>query len=117
MKKKTGMVRIIKAVGYSLAGLKAAWISEQAFRQEMMASAILVPAGLVLGQTGAEKALLASSPMLVVAVELMNSGLEAIVDRMGTDFHPLSKQAKDMGSAAVFVCIILTFVVWTAILA
>jgi diacylglycerol kinase (ATP) len=116
MKKETGMVRITKAAGYSLAGLKAAWVSEAAFRQEIIGAAILVPAGIFLGQTGAERALLASSPLAIVAVELLNSGLEAVVDRTGTDFHPLAKQAKDMGSAAVFVCIVMTVMVWSLIL-
>lgn len=116
MKKHTGVVRIIKATGYSLEGLKAAWISEAAFRQEAAGAVILIPAGLFLGQTSAEKALLALSPLIVVTTELLNSGLEAVVDRIGTDFHPLAKQAKDMGSAAVFVSIAMAVMVWCIIL-
>ena len=116
MKKETGIIRLIKATGYSLAGLKAAWTSEAAFRQEMIIAIALIPAAIFLGQSGTEKALLASSPLSILVVELLNSGLEAAVDRTGTDFHPLAKQAKDMGSAAVFVCIIITVMVWGLIL-
>ena len=116
MKKETGIVRIIKAAGYSLAGLKAAWISEAAFRQETIAIILLVPAGIILGETGVEKALLISSPLAVVVTELLNSALEAVVDRIGTEFHPLAGQAKDMGSAAVFVSIVMTIMIWMLIL-
>lgn len=116
MKKKTGIIRLIKATGYSLAGLKAVWKSEAAFRQETILAIALIPAAFFWGQTGIEKALLASSPLGVLVVELLNSGLEAVVDRTGTDFHPLAKQAKDMGSAAVFVSIIITVMIWVLIL-
>ncbi len=116
MKKKTGIIRLINATGYSLAGLKAAWKSEAAFRQEMILAMALIPTAFFWGQSGIEKALLASSPLGVLVVELLNSGLEAVVDRTGTDFHPLAKQAKDMGSAAVFVSIIITVMIWVLIL-
>lgn len=116
MKKETGIIRLIKATGYSLAGLRTAWTSEAAFRQEMIVAIALIPAAIFLGKSGTEKALLASSPLSILVVELLNSGLEAAVDRTGTDFHPLAKQAKDMGSAAVFVSIIITVMVWTLIL-
>ncbi|MEX1313252.1 MAG: diacylglycerol kinase [Desulfotignum sp.] len=116
MKKETGVVRIIKAAEYSLAGFKAAWNSEAAFRQEVIGALILVPVGILLGKTGVEKALLSSSPLAIVVVELLNSGLEAVVDRTGNDFHPLAKNAKDMGSAAVFLSIVMTVTVWFLII-
>ncbi len=77
-----------------MAGFKAAWNSEAAFRQEVIGVFILVPAGILLGKTGVEKALLAYSPLAVVVVELLNSGLEAVVDRTGNDFHPLAKRRR-----------------------
>ncbi|MDX9962803.1 MULTISPECIES: diacylglycerol kinase [Desulfobacter] len=116
MKKETGIIRLIKAAGYSLEGLKTAWFSEAAFRQETFAAVVLVPAALFLGQDGTQKVLLAVPPLIVLVAELLNSGLEAVVDRIGTDFHPLAKQAKDMGSAAVFVSILITIMAWTLIL-
>ena len=116
MKKKTGISRLINAMGYSLSGLKAAFKSEAAFRQEMAAALILVPLGIFWGASGTQKAMLVFCVLQVLVVELLNSGLEAVVDRVGTDFHPLSKQAKDMGSAAVFVSIALGVLVWLLIL-
>lgn len=116
MKKKTGIPRLINATGYSLAGLKAAFKSEAAFRQEAAAAVILVPLGIFWGASGTERAMLVFSVLLVLVVELLNSGLEAVVDRVGTDFHPLSKKAKDMGSAAVFVSIAMAVLVWLLIL-
>lgn len=116
MKKKTGIPRLINATVYSLSGLKAAFKSEAAFRQEMAAAVLLVPLGLLGGESGTERAMLVFSVLLVLVVELLNSGLEAVVDRVGTDFHPLSKQAKDMGSAAVFVSISMAVLVWLLIL-
>lgn len=116
MKKKIDIPRLINATGYSLAGLKAAFKSEAAFRQEAAAAVILVPLGIFWGASGTEKAMLVFSVLLVLVVELLNSGLEAVVDRVGTDFHPLSKQAKDMGSAAVFVSIAMAVLVWLLIL-
>lgn len=116
MKKKSGIPRLINAAGYSLAGLKAAFKSEAAFRQEAAAAVILVPLGIFWGASGTERAMLVFSVLLVLVVELLNSGLEAVVDRVGTDFHPLSKKAKDMGSAAVFVSIAMAVLVWLLIL-
>ena len=116
MKKETGIIRLIKATIYSLTGLKAAWTSEAAFRQEMIVAIVLIPTAIFWGQNGTEKALLVSSPLGVLVVALLNSGLEAVVDRTSTDFHPLAKQAKDMGSAAVFVSIMITVMVWALIL-
>lgn len=114
--KPTGMNRIIKATGYSLAGLKAAFKHEAAFRQETFALAILLPLAIFMDKTGLEKAVLISSLLVVLVTELLNSALEATVDRIGLDYHPLAKRAKDLGSAAVFVSIFLVILVWALIL-
>ena len=103
-------------IGYSAAGLKAAFINEQAFRQELYALIILIPLGLWLGENGTERALLISSLLLVPIVELLNSAVEAVVDRIGSEQHELSGRAKDIGSAAVFLTIILTCMVWALVL-
>ncbi|NOX32559.1 MAG: diacylglycerol kinase [Deltaproteobacteria bacterium] len=115
-KKPTGIVRIIKAAGYSMAGMKAAWKHEAAFRQEVFALAVLLPLGFFLGRNGIERAMLISSVMIVLVTELLNSALEALVDRTGLEYHPLAKQTKDMGSAAVFVSIAIVVIVWILIL-
>lgn len=111
-----GLERIIKATGYSWQGLKAAYKNEAAFRQEIFLAIILVPLGIWLGQTGPEKALLVSSVILVLIVELLNSGLEVIVDRIGDEQHKLSGRAKDIGSAAVFISLCNVLVVWCLVL-
>jgi diacylglycerol kinase (ATP) len=108
----TGIRRIINATFFSLAGLKAAWRNEAAFRQECGLCIVLIPLALWLGQTAVERALLIGSCLLVLIVELLNTAVEAVVDRVGTDHHRLSGQAKDLGSAAVFVGLLLTVVVW-----
>ena len=108
----TGLRRIVNATFFSLAGLRAAWRNEAAFRQESLLCVLLVPAGVWLGQTPVERALLIGSCLLVLIVELLNSGLEAVVDRVGEDHHELSGRAKDLGSAAVFVSLALVLVVW-----
>jgi len=108
----TGLRRIVKAAGYSLAGLKAAWRYEAAFRQEAMLMVLLVPVGFWLGRGAAERALLIGSGMVVVIAELLNSAVEAVVDRTGLDHHPLSGRAKDLGSAAVFVSLANVVLVW-----
>jgi len=112
----TGIDRIIKATGYSWLGLKAAWRHEAAFRQELMLAVVLAPAALYFGQSGVERALLLGSLFLVVIVELLNSAIEAVVDRFGGAQHALSGRAKDMGSAAVFVALACAAVVWMAVL-
>lgn len=111
-----GLTRIIKAAGYSMAGLKAAFVNEAAFRQELALSAVMIPAGLWLGQSGVERALLVGSLLLVLMVELLNSGIEAVVDRFGGEHHTLSGRAKDIGSAAVFVALLNVGVVWGLVL-
>ena len=108
----TGIRRIVNATFYSLAGLRAAWQHEAAFRQELMLAVVLIPAGIWLGRTAVERSLLIGSCLLVLIVELLNSGIEAIVDRVGTEPHRLSGQAKDLGSAAVFMSLTLVLVVW-----
>ena len=108
----TGIRRIINAAFFSVAGLRAAWRHEAAFRQEVMLAVVLMPTGVWLGRTAVERALLIGSCLLVLIVELLNSGIEAIVDRVGMEPHRLSGQAKDLGSAAVFVSLVLVLVVW-----
>ena len=112
----TGIKRIINAAGYSWAGLKAAFIHEAAFRQELALCIILAPVGFWLGQTGVERALLISSLLLVLIVELINSAIEAAIDRFGGDQHELSGRAKDIGSAAVFVALLNVLLIWGFIL-
>lgn len=108
----TGLRRIVNATFFSMAGLRAAWREEAAFRQEALLCVVLVPTGVWLGQTAVERALLIGSCLIVLIVELLNSGLEAVVDRIGTEHHRLSGQAKDLGSAAVLLSLLLVLVVW-----
>jgi len=112
----TGVTRIIKAAGYSWAGLKAAFIHEAAFRQELALCLVLVPVGLWLGQSGIERALLIGSLFLVLIVELLNSAIETVVDRFGGEQHELSGRAKDIGSAAVFIALLNAAVIWALLL-
>lgn len=114
-KARTGLSRVWHAAGYSLQGLRAGW-SEAAFRQEAIAAAVLLPAALWVGRGWVETALLASSVLLVLIVELLNSGIEAAIDRIGPEWHPLSKRAKDMGSAAVLLSLLLAGGIWLAAL-
>jgi len=111
-----GLRQIIKALGYSWQGLKAAWVHEASFRLEAQLAAILVPIALYLGANGVERALLAGSVLMVPAMELMNGGLEAIVDKTTPEQHALAGRAKDMGSAAVFICMLICSLTWLAIL-
>ncbi|WP_353395164.1 diacylglycerol kinase [Hydrogenophaga sp. 5NK40-0174] len=114
-KKRRGLHRIFHAFGYSLAGLRAAW-HETAFRQEAILAMVLVPLSFWLGQHWTEVALLAGSVVMVMVVELLNTGIEAAIDRMGPEWHTLSKQAKDMGSAAVLLSLLLCGGIWVAAL-
>lgn len=111
-----GLTRIVRAFGYSLQGFAACYRHEAAFRQEALIALLLVPLGLWLGETGAEKALLAGSWLLVMIVELINSAIEATVDRFGPERHELAGRAKDIGSASVFLAISLQLLVWAVIL-
>ena len=115
-KGKTGLRRLINAFGYSIAGTLAAFKHEDAFRQEVILSAFLIPLALYLGQTGVEQALMIASILLVIIVELLNSSVEATVDRISVKRHKLSKRAKDLGSAAVFFSLINATVIWFLIL-
>lgn len=115
MQGKRGWRRLRDATGYSLAGLKSAWRSEEAFRQEVLAGLVLVPGAFWLGQTAVERVLLAGSWLLVMIVEILNTAVEATVDRIGQDHHQLSGTAKDLGSAAVFLSLLLATLVWGAI--
>jgi diacylglycerol kinase (ATP) len=112
----TGLTRIINAAGYSWLGLKAAFKHEAAFRQELALCVVLIPTGLWLGQSGIERALLIGSLLLVLTVELLNSAIEAVVDRFGGEQHELSGRAKDIGSAAVFIALLNVIVVWALVL-
>lgn len=114
-KGRKGLSRLAHAFGYSLAGLKAGW-AETAFRQEAIASFILVPLSFWVGSNWVEVALLAGSVILVMVVELLNTGVESAIDRIGPEWHDLSKRAKDMGSAAVLLSLLVCAGVWCAAL-
>lgn len=111
-----GLRRLWFATHYSLKGLRSCWRAEASFRQEVLACLMLVPVGLWLGQDGVEKVLLAGSCFLVLIVELLNSSIEAAVDRFGDEYHVLSGQAKDIGSAAVMISLVLLALVWALVL-
>jgi diacylglycerol kinase (ATP) len=108
----TGFRRVVNATFYSIAGLRAAWRNEAAFRQECVGVVVLIPIAVWLGQNAVQRALLLSSCVLVLVVELLNTAVEFVVDRVGTDHHELSGRAKDLGSAAVFTSIALAILVW-----
>ncbi|ELM3617413.1 diacylglycerol kinase [Aeromonas sobria] len=111
----TGVTRIINATGYSMKGLKSAWINEAAFRQELMLILLLMPLAFWVGDTLNQILLLVVISWLVVIVEILNSAIEAVVDRIGTEHHELSGRAKDLGSAAVFIALALNALVWGAL--
>lgn len=111
----TGIRRIVNATFFSFAGLRAAWRHEAAFRQELVLCAFLIPAGAWLGRSAVERSLLIGSCLVVLIVELLNSAVEAVVDRVGVEHHELSGQAKDLGSAAVFLSLALVVVIWALI--
>jgi diacylglycerol kinase (ATP) len=111
-----GPRRILLATRWSLQGLRAAWLHESSFRLEVCLLAVLGPLGLWLGETPTERALLVGSCLLVLAVELLNSAIEAVIERFGAEFHELSGRAKDMGSAAVFVLMLNVVLAWALIL-
>lgn len=115
-KGRTGLDRIVHAAGYSLDGMTAAYRNESAFRQESWLAVVLIPLAFWLGQGWVEVALLAGSVLLVLVVELLNSAVEATVDRISFELHDLAKRAKDFGSAAVFISLALCGAVWAAAL-
>ncbi len=115
-KGKTGFKRVCNATQYSLAGFKAAFNHEAAFRQVLLLNTILIPSSFFLELTAVEHALIVAVCLLALIVELFNSAIEAVVDRISLEKHPLSKNAKDMGSAAQFVALGMIFFVWLIIL-
>lgn len=116
MKKNSGIKRIILAAGYSCKGLLQAFRYEAAFRQELMLVAVLLPLAFFLEVEPVSRVLMVSTLMLILIVELLNSAIEAVVDRIGTGHHELSGRAKDMGSAAVLITLLLTAYVWLSAL-
>lgn len=115
-KGKTGLRRVWNAFHYSLSGLRAAYVCEDAFRQEVLLAIILIPLAFFLASNGIGRALMVSSVLLVLIVELLNSAVEATVDRISLENHRLAKRAKDIGSAAVLFSLINVVVVWACVL-
>lgn len=115
-KGKQGLTRLINALGYSRDGIASAWKHEAAFREEVLLAVVAIPLGLWLGHGGVEKALLVGSILLILIVELLNSAVEAVVDRVSDEHHELSKRAKDIGSAAVLLTLTLAAAVWALVL-
>lgn len=113
---KTGLIRLIHASRYSWLGIKAAWRNESAFRQEIVLFAVLTPLALLLPVPGIEKILLIASLVAVIVIELLNSAIEAVVDRIGPELHPLSGQAKDMASAAVLFTCLTALSIWAYVI-
>ncbi len=116
-KGRTGIDRILRAVASSANGLRTAYVTETAFRQEVWFGVLLLPAAFFVGQGWVQIALLAGSVLLVLIIELLNSGIEAVVDRVSYEWHELSKRAKDYGSAAVMLSLLLCGGIWAAALA
>lgn len=112
-KQRTGLNRLWHAFGYSLSGLRMGW-QEKAFRQEVILFLVLAPVAFVLGQSWLEVSLLIGSIIFVMVTELLNTGVESAIDRIGPEWHDLSKRAKDMGSAAVLLSLLLCIGIWTA---
>jgi diacylglycerol kinase (ATP) len=115
-KQGSGLDRMLRAAGYSIEGLKTAYRGERAFRQEFCLAVVLLPSAFVVGATWIEVTLLAGSVLLVLIVELLNSGIEAAIDRVSLELHDLSKRAKDLASAAVFLSLVLCVGIWGAAL-
>ena len=112
----TGFRRLVNACGYSMAGLRHAMAREAAIRQELAACVVLIPAAVLLPVPAVERLLIILSMLLVVLTEFINSAIEAAIDRISLDRHPLSKKAKDTGSAAVLVSIVIAMLVWAGVL-
>jgi len=112
---KTGLGRLLDATGYSLKGIRACWQNEAAFRQEVLLILVLLPLSFIVANSIEQWLLLVIPLLVLLAVELLNSAIENVVDRIGHELHELSGQAKDMGSAAVLTCLILIFVAWAGI--
>jgi len=116
MKGNTGIKRIVLAAGYSISGLKVVFQHEAAFRQELLLAAILIPLACWLNVETHQRMMMVAALLLVLIVELLNSAIEAVVDRIGPEQHELSGRAKDIGSAAVFLALVLTVYVWVTAL-
>ena len=117
LKGQKGLTRVVRALGYSIAGLIAAFRGEAAFRQLLLLNALLIPVAIALDVSSVERAILVCVLLLALIVELINSAIEATVDRVSLEVHPLSKRAKDMGSAAQLIALITIGAVWCTILA
>ncbi|KXB30093.1 diacylglycerol kinase [Dechloromonas denitrificans] len=115
-KGKTGLVRLWNALGYSRDGIGAAWKNEAAFREEVLLAIVTIPLALYLGRSGGDRALLVGSIILVLIVEILNSAVEAVVDKASPEKHELAKRAKDMGSAAVLFSLLNAAAVWACVL-
>nr|MBL8411001.1 diacylglycerol kinase [Dechloromonas sp.] len=115
-KGKQGITRLINALGYSRDGLAAAWKNEAAFREEVLLAAVTIPLAFYLGRTGVDRALMIGSIILVLIVEILNSAVEAVVDKASPEKHELAKRAKDMGSAAVLLSLVNAAAVWACVL-
>jgi len=115
-KGKQGLTRLFNALGYSRDGIAAAWRNEAAFREEVLLAAITIPLAIYFGKTGIERALLVGSIILILIVEILNSAVEAVVDKASPEKHELAKRAKDMGSAAVLFSLINAAVIWACVL-
>ena len=116
LKGKRGLRRLINALGYSRDGIAAAWRNEAAFRQEILLAAIALPLAFYLGKTGVERALMICSVVLILIVEILNSAVEAVVDKASPEKSELAKRAKDMGSAAVLLSLVNAAAVWACLL-
>ncbi|MBS1160249.1 MAG: diacylglycerol kinase [Proteobacteria bacterium] len=116
LKGKKGLVRLWNALGYSRDGLTAAWQNEAAFREELLLAVIAIPLAFYLGHTGVDRALMVGSILLILIVEILNSGLEAVVDKASPEKHELAKRAKDMGSAAVLLSLLNAATIWACLL-
>jgi diacylglycerol kinase (ATP) len=113
---KTGLTRIINAAGYSLKGLRFAWKNEAAFRQESALALVLIPLGFWIGADATQISMLIGSCLVVLLVELLNTAIEAVVDRIGHEYHTLAGSAKDLGSAAVLISLIQVALVWSLVI-
>ncbi|MCE7901346.1 MAG: diacylglycerol kinase [Gammaproteobacteria bacterium PRO9] len=113
--KKRGLPRLRAAFGYSMAGFVAAWRGEEAFRQEVLLAIVLLPLAFWLGQSPLERLVLVGSWLVVMIVEILNSAIEATVDRISEEHHPLAGRAKDLASAAVFLALVLALLSWATV--
>ncbi|MCL1113949.1 diacylglycerol kinase [Shewanella basaltis] len=111
-----GLKRVFRATGFSIKGLKSAWQNEAAFRQEAILAIIMLPIALIVDVSTTERILMVMTLLIVLIVELLNSAIEAVVDRVGDEIHPLSGQAKDIASAAVFISLALCAITWAIVL-